>query len=92
MAIAALTGASVFDGARRHERSAVLLDGATIAGIVAEDAIPAGAKVTRLAGGILAPGFIDVQVNGGGGVMLNDAPSAYSMAAIAAAQLTGWAE
>lgn len=83
MAIEALTGASVFDGERRHEHSAVLLDGPRIAGIVAADAVPAEARVTRLAGGLLAPGFIDVQVNGGGGVMLNDAPSPETMATIA---------
>jgi N-acetylglucosamine-6-phosphate deacetylase len=36
-------------------------------------------------GTILAPGFVDLQVNGGGGVLLNDAPTADAMAAIARA-------
>jgi N-acetylglucosamine-6-phosphate deacetylase len=40
----------------------------------------------RLAGGaFLAPGFIDLQVNGGGGVLLNDRPTADGMRAIARA-------
>jgi N-acetylglucosamine-6-phosphate deacetylase len=36
-------------------------------------------------GAILAPGFIDVQVNGGGGVLFNDTPSVQGACAIAAA-------
>jgi N-acetylglucosamine-6-phosphate deacetylase len=35
--------------------------------------------------GLLAPGFIDVQVNGGGGVLFNDAPDLASLRAIASA-------
>ena len=61
---------------------ALLLDGGTIRDIVADDAIPSGARIARLAGGILAAGFIDLQVNGGGGIMFNDAPTAATIAAI----------
>lgn len=32
-------------------------------------------EIINLEGGILAPGFIDTQVNGGGGVLFNDAPN-----------------
>ena len=35
--------------------------------------------------GLLAPGFIDIQVNGGGGVLFNDAPTVETLATIAAA-------
>ena len=38
-----------------------------------------------LAGGWLLPGFIDAQVNGGGGVLFNNEPSVEGIAAIAAA-------
>ncbi|GGO97945.1 N-acetylglucosamine-6-phosphate deacetylase [Stakelama pacifica] len=41
--------------------------------------------VIDLDGGWLVPGFIDVQVNGGGGVLFNDAPTVEGMAAIARA-------
>ena len=61
---------------------ALLLAGGCIRDIVADDAIPAQARITRLAGGTLAAGFIDLQVNGGGGVMFNDAPTAATIAAI----------
>ena len=37
------------------------------------------------AGAFLAPGFIDLQVNGGGGVLLNDSPTADGIRAIARA-------
>ena len=75
-------------GARLHTpeglvpgRALLLADG-TIRDIVADDAVPATARTTRLAGGTLAAGFIDLQVNGGGGVMFNDAPTAATIAAI----------
>lgn len=67
------------------------LAGATIA--VSDDRIvsiealaerPDG-DVVDLAGGWLVPGFIDTQVNGGGGVLLNDQPSVAGIAAIGAA-------
>ena len=38
-----------------------------------------------LQGGVLAPGFIDTQVNGGGGVLFNDDPTAEGVAAIGVA-------
>ncbi|NWN13219.1 N-acetylglucosamine-6-phosphate deacetylase, partial [Escherichia coli] len=57
---------ALVDGALR-EGVAVLIDGASIAGVAPADAIPAGAEPRRL-DGTLAPGFIDTQVNGGGGV------------------------
>lgn len=53
--------------------------------IAAIDAEGAGDETIDLAGGWLLPGFIDVQVNGGGGVLFNDAPSVEGIAAIGAA-------
>jgi N-acetylglucosamine-6-phosphate deacetylase len=85
MALTALLGARIFDGARWHEKCAVLHENGVVRGIVAADAIPSHASTENLDGGILTPGFIDLQVNGGGGVMLNDAPAAATMGRIAAA-------
>ena len=85
MDIQALTGARVFDGEDWHADAAVLLQVDRILNIVPIAEIPHGARVERLPGGILAPGFIDAQVNGGGGILLNDAPTPESMSHIAAA-------
>lgn len=46
---------------------------------------PGGGPVIELAGGVLAAGYVDVQVNGGGGVLLNDSPTAAAVASMAAA-------
>lgn len=63
---------------------AVVLAGARIEAVV--PAGEAGPATTRLASdAILAPGFIDAQVNGGGGVLFNDDPSPAGLRAITAA-------
>ncbi|ESQ94603.1 N-acetylglucosamine-6-phosphate deacetylase [Asticcacaulis benevestitus] len=43
---------------------------------------PVGARVIDVQGGYLLPGFIDTQVNGGGGVLFNDETTAEGIAAI----------
>lgn len=73
----------LIDGAWREGR-AVLVEDGRIAAIVAPDALPAGTEIARVSGS-LVPGFIDTQVNGGGGVLFNDAPTVEGIAAIAAA-------
>ena len=78
----ALVGATIFDGERRHAGAALVLDGGRIRAIAA--APPAGARVVELDGGLLAPGFIDLQVNGGGGALFNDQTTVEALATIAA--------
>jgi N-acetylglucosamine-6-phosphate deacetylase len=80
-------GAALFDGARTHEDAALVVEDGRVAGIVPEPEAPGGERVA-LAGGVLAPGFIDLQVNGGGGVLLNDRPEVAGIAAICAAHAT----
>jgi N-acetylglucosamine-6-phosphate deacetylase len=53
---------------------AVVVDNGTIEAIVAADDVAVDA-VRDLGGDLLVPGFIDVQVNGGGDVLFNDAPT-----------------
>jgi N-acetylglucosamine-6-phosphate deacetylase len=77
-------GAAVFDGASLHPGAALLVEDGRVAGLVSEAEAPAGGRVA-LGGGTLAPGFVDLQVNGGGGIMLNDAPDAGGLATICAA-------
>jgi N-acetylglucosamine-6-phosphate deacetylase len=81
----ALAGARIFTGDRFLEQHAVLLDGDTIAGVAPTAELPADLERVALAGGILAPGFVDAQVNGGGGVLFNATPDAASLAKLAAA-------
>jgi N-acetylglucosamine-6-phosphate deacetylase len=62
---------------------AVLIDGERIVDIVpAADRRCRTAERRDLAGGLLLPGFIDLQVNGGGGVLFNDAPTVDSIRTI----------
>ena len=80
--VEALVGAALLtpDGLRRGR--ALLTAGGVIRDIVPADSIPAGARVTTLAGGTLAAGFIDLQVNGGGGATFTDAPDVESLRVI----------
>jgi N-acetylglucosamine-6-phosphate deacetylase len=72
----AIAGAEIFDGSKRRAQHAVIVDGMHILDVVPESVLSSDLAVQRLAGGLLAPGFVDAQVNGGGGVLLNDAPTA----------------
>jgi N-acetylglucosamine-6-phosphate deacetylase len=68
------------------EGQCVLLEGARIAAIAdADDPRCRNAQRYDLGGGLLLPGFIDSQVNGGGGVLFNDSPSVDAIRAIGAA-------
>jgi N-acetylglucosamine-6-phosphate deacetylase len=80
----ALTGARVFDGTRLIEGHAVIIDGAKIAAVIPDTDIAGGIERHKR-DGLIAPGFIDVQVNGGGGVMFNDQRTVEGIAAIGAA-------
>jgi N-acetylglucosamine-6-phosphate deacetylase len=52
---------------------------------VPHDEVPSTLRMRELAGAWLAPGFIDIQVNGGGDVLFNDHPTPEGIATIAAA-------
>jgi N-acetylglucosamine-6-phosphate deacetylase len=67
------TGARVFDGERFHDDSAVVVEGGRVRAIVPHADRPSGETVA-LSGGMLAPGFVDWQVNGGGGALFNQSP------------------
>ncbi|MEH6665149.1 MAG: N-acetylglucosamine-6-phosphate deacetylase [Brevundimonas sp.] len=79
-----LINGRVLTGDLLRDDVAVVLDDDRIAQVVPAGAAPDGARVD-LDGGTLLPGFIDTQVNGGGGVLFNDEPTVEGVAAIAAA-------
>lgn len=82
----AVAASRVFDGARLHDNAAVLIEGTQIAGVVPRRELPATIPLRELPDGAwLAPGFIDIQVNGGGDVLFNDAPTLQTVRTIVAA-------
>jgi N-acetylglucosamine-6-phosphate deacetylase len=81
----AVLAGTVFDGEAVHRDCAVVIDGTRVAGLVARGDVPAGMPTRMLPDGAwLAPGFIDVQVNGGGDILFNDEPTPEGIAAIVA--------
>ncbi len=69
MALETLTGARLFDGTRFIDDHALLLEDGELVAILPQDKAPETGR--RAAPGIIAPGFIDLQVNGGGGLMVD---------------------
>jgi N-acetylglucosamine-6-phosphate deacetylase len=82
---ALLNGRVLIDSELVDNRS-VLIEGDRIVDVVEPgDPRCASARQHNLGGKLLLPGFIDLQVNGGGGVLFNDAPSVDSIRAIGVA-------
>ncbi|SHH86296.1 N-acetylglucosamine-6-phosphate deacetylase [Marivita hallyeonensis] len=81
----ALVGADVFDGQTLRSNCALLLDAGLLKGVMAEGDIPDGYHLQQFGGGTLLPGFVDLQVNGGGGVLFNEAPTVDGLRTIAKA-------
>lgn len=84
---AAYTAQRVFDGTAFHDNAAVLVAGDRVSGIVPGSEIPEGYPVEDLGAGLLTPGLVDLQVNGGGGLMLGDARTLDDLAAICTAHV-----
>ena len=72
--IEAFVGATVFDGTSLQPNAVLLVEEGRVAGLAAR--VPQGAHLTTLSGGILAPGFLDLQVHGGGGELVGATPAA----------------
>jgi N-acetylglucosamine-6-phosphate deacetylase len=84
-ALTAITGARIFDGDLWHEHSALLIFDGRIAAIASYRDVPAEARIVPMGGLSLVPGFVDLQVNGGGGVLLNERPDVEGIRTICAA-------
>ena len=75
----ALIGAQLFSGKEFFDNRALLIDGENIIDIINEHDVPKNFEIQKLNGGILSPGFIDLQVNGGGGKLFNNSPDKESL-------------
>ena len=80
----ALCGALIFTGDSILVDHALLLRDDRIAGLAPLASLPRDARMQDVEG-LLAPGFLDIQVNGGGGVLFNDTPTEQAAAEIARA-------
>jgi N-acetylglucosamine-6-phosphate deacetylase len=76
-------GADFFDGERIIKDHALVIEEGIIKALIPFSERPHDGEIIDLAGGTLSPGFIDIQVNGGGGTLFNEDPTAEGIAAIA---------
>ena len=74
----------LFDGETLRAGIAVLLAGGHVVDIQPAATLPPATSARKVAG-LLTPGFVDLQVNGGGDVLLNLNPTVAGMATMAAA-------
>ena len=75
----------IFDGRAWHKAAALLIRDGRVAGVAPRAEVPDWPKTQLPPEAFVAPAFIDLQVNGGDGVLLNDQPTADGMRAIAKA-------
>ncbi len=76
----------VFDGLKIREDAAVVIEGTQIVAVVPRTDISAGTPIRTLSDDLLlAPGFVDIQVNGGGDLLFNDDPKPPTIRTIVAA-------
>lgn len=79
----AIVNGSVFDGTDVLVGHAVVIDDTNIVEVISENDLSTSLPIEHdLDGGYLIPGFLDVQVNGGGGVLFNDEPTVDGIRAI----------
>ncbi len=78
----ALVAPRIFDGENWHHDAALLIRNGLVENIVPAAKVPPGLDVERLDAGFVAPGLVDIQVNGGGGVLFNNDPCVNAIATI----------
>lgn len=71
----AYIGAEIHDGNKLFSNKSLVVVDDVIEGIFNQDDIPNDSVIKTMEGGIICPGFVDLQVNGGGGILFNDDPT-----------------
>lgn len=71
----AITNCDIYSGEQVLYDKAIIVNGRIVEAISDMDKIPSNLEVIDLNGLNIAPGFIDLQVNGGGGALFNDNPT-----------------
>lgn len=84
-ALVVFSGGPIFDGSELHHDVDVVFRDGVFDAICPAGSAQTAANVIDLQGRILSPGFVDLQVNGGGGVMLNEDPSVETLRIISQA-------
>lgn len=79
----AITAQYIFNGDDLLEQHAVLIDADKIIDVVKTNAIPNHSEKLDFPNQLIAPGFIDIQVNGGGGKLFNETPTLETLRTIA---------
>lgn len=75
----ALTHGRIYTGHEILDNHAVVIADGLIERVCAVDALPEGTETRDVGGALIAPGFIDLQLNGCGGVQFNDDLAAISV-------------
>jgi N-acetylglucosamine-6-phosphate deacetylase len=82
----AVTADHIFDGRTKHKNAAVVIEGSQIISLVPRSELTTDLSIQSLPVGFwLAPGFIDLQVNGGGDVLFNESPTPETITKMVAA-------
>ena len=81
----ALVNCDIFTGLEFIHNKAIVIDGTKIYGLVLLEELDSNIKKIDLTNNTVAPGFIDIQVNGGGDVLFNDSPNVETIKTILSA-------
>ena len=85
MSVKAYIAGAVHNGSMVQRGVALLVSEGRVVDVAGPGQLPEGCELVETGAAMLAPGYVDLQVNGGGGVMLNDGPTPERVAAIARA-------